>query len=295
MIAVGGVAPEEGVSGEGGGDDDGEPLAAFGETVLAAGHKIGLGGIVAVDDLEGEIEAAEAADVEGAGGVAPSETGNGAVAFEGKEGGVGLGSEGGDENGAGAEFGAFVEEPDGGLDGAGGRGGPDLLLQGGVARGGGLFSIEEIGDDGGDAAGGEAVGEEPDVASESGFVMDEHDAEAGRGVGEGEVGDVVGAELAEPDEAAFPFGGGFVLGGEKAGGEENEGEEEEQRPHGGDQSLRKLARSCLPSRVRIDSGWNWTPWMGNSVWRRPMISCSRVEALMARTGGTVSRFTMREW
>jgi hypothetical protein len=26
--------------------------------------------------------------------------------------------------------------------------------------------------------------------------------------------------------------------------------------------FKKLSRSCLPTPVIIDSGWNWTPWMG---------------------------------
>ena len=34
---------------------------------------------------------------------------------------------------------------------------------------------------------------------------------------------------------------------------------------------RKLPSSCLPTGVRIDSGWNCTPSTGNSRWRKPMI------------------------
>src|SRR2546422_7000290 len=33
----------------------------------------------------------------------------------------------------------------------------------------------------------------------------------------------------------------------------------------------KFLRSCFPSTVRIDSGWNWTPSTGSRRWRRPMI------------------------
>lgn len=131
----GGGGAEKGMAGEGGGDNGGEALPAFGESVLVAGEKIDLGGIGAVDDLDGKIDSAEAAGVEDAGGMAPGEAGDGAVPFEGVEGDVCLGAEGGHEDGAGTEFGAFVEELDGGLDGAGGRFGADLLLEeGGLGR-----------------------------------------------------------------------------------------------------------------------------------------------------------------
>jgi len=59
--------------------------------------------------------------------------------------------------------------------------------------------------------------------------------------------------------------------------------------------VRKFFNSILPSSVRIDSGWNCTPWLGYSRWRRPMISFSAVSALISSCAGKVSRFTSREW
>jgi hypothetical protein len=61
-------------------------------------------------------------------------------------------------------------------------------------------------------------------------------------------------------------------------------------------SLRKLESMCLPSCVRMDSGWNWTPQMGWCLWRRPMISPSGlVSAVISRVSGNVSRLTRSEW
>lgn len=59
--------------------------------------------------------------------------------------------------------------------------------------------------------------------------------------------------------------------------------------------LRKFPSRRLPSVVRMDSGWNWTPWMGRSLCWRPMISPSAVSAVISRQSGKVSRFTIREW
>src|SRR5712691_799997 len=59
--------------------------------------------------------------------------------------------------------------------------------------------------------------------------------------------------------------------------------------------LRKFLRSCFPSTVRIDSGWNWTPSTGSRRWRRPMISPSSAQAVTSSASGTVSRRTASEW
>ena len=58
--------------------------------------------------------------------------------------------------------------------------------------------------------------------------------------------------------------------------------------------LRKFFNKCMPSWVRIDSGWNCTPCTGYCLWRRPMISSSAVHAVISRHSGRVSRFTMSE-
>lgn len=60
-------------------------------------------------------------------------------------------------------------------------------------------------------------------------------------------------------------------------------------------SFRKLRRRFLPSEVRMDSGWNCTPYTGSSLWARPMISPSSVQAVMRRQSGRVSRLTSSEW
>ena len=49
---------------------------------------------------------------------------------------------------------------------------------------------------------------------------------------------------------------------------------------------KKFFSNCFPSGVKIDSGWNCTPWIGYSRWRRPMISFSAVSAVISRTSGT---------
>src|SRR6266852_1084449 len=58
--------------------------------------------------------------------------------------------------------------------------------------------------------------------------------------------------------------------------------------------VRKFFRSCLPSTVRIDSGWNCTPSTGRRRWRRPMISPSSATAVTSSASGTVSRRTASE-
>jgi hypothetical protein len=57
---------------------------------------------------------------------------------------------------------------------------------------------------------------------------------------------------------------------------------------------RKFLRSCFPSIVRMDSGWNWTPSTGSRRWRRPMISPSSAHAVTSSASGTVSRMTASE-
>src|SRR5262249_25421922 len=58
---------------------------------------------------------------------------------------------------------------------------------------------------------------------------------------------------------------------------------------------RKFLRSCFPSIVKIDSGWNWTPSTGSRRWRRPMISPSSAHAVISSASGIVSRMTASEW
>jgi len=59
--------------------------------------------------------------------------------------------------------------------------------------------------------------------------------------------------------------------------------------------FRKLRSRPRPSVVRIDSGWNWTPYTARSRWRNPMISPTAVCADTIRVSGRLSRSTMREW
>jgi len=66
-------------------------------------------------------------------------------------------------------------------------------------------------------------------------------------------------------------------------------------PQPADQIVKNVSNKRLPSWVRIDSGWNWTPCTGYSRWQSPMISCSSVHAVISRQSGSVSRFTMSEW
>lgn len=58
---------------------------------------------------------------------------------------------------------------------------------------------------------------------------------------------------------------------------------------------RKFPNRCLPSVVRMDSGWNCTPSTSISRWRRPMISPSSVQALISSTAGNDARSTTSEW
>lgn len=70
-------------------------------------------------------------------------------------------------------------------------------------------------------------------------------------------------------------------------------------PHGSPQAAppansRKFFSSFIPSLVSTLSGWNCTPWIGNSRWRNPMISPSAVRALTSRQSGTLSGRTSSE-
>ena len=47
--------------------------------------------------------------------------------------------------------------------------------------------------------------------------------------------------------------------------------------------------------VRIDSGWNCTPSIGSSRWRRPITRPSSLSAVTSSTSGTESRSTISEW
>ena len=60
------------------------------------------------------------------------------------------------------------------------------------------------------------------------------------------------------------------------------------------ENFRKLCSNFFPSSVRIDSGWNCTPWMGYSLWRKPMISSSWVSAVISRHAGKECRSTRSE-
>src|SRR5208282_4674793 len=57
---------------------------------------------------------------------------------------------------------------------------------------------------------------------------------------------------------------------------------------------RKFFSRCLPSKVRIDSGWNWTPSTACCLWRSPMISFSAVRALTSNAGGIDAASTSSE-
>ena len=59
-------------------------------------------------------------------------------------------------------------------------------------------------------------------------------------------------------------------------------------------SSRKLRRSCLPSPVSTDSGWNCTPWTGNVRCRTPMSVPSSVRAAASSDSGSGSA-TTSEW
>ena len=51
------------------------------------------------------------------------------------------------------------------------------------------------------------------------------------------------------------------------------------------QASRKLRRRSWPESVRIDSGWNCTPSIGRSRWRRPITRPSSVSAVTSRHVG----------
>src|SRR5207237_10452557 len=59
--------------------------------------------------------------------------------------------------------------------------------------------------------------------------------------------------------------------------------------------FRKFCRSSLPCSVRIDSGWNWTPWTGYSRWRTAMITPESVRAVTSSESGTASGAAHSEW
>ena len=59
-------------------------------------------------------------------------------------------------------------------------------------------------------------------------------------------------------------------------------------------SFRKFRRIVRPFSVRMLSGWNCTPQIGNSRWRTPMISPSSVSAVISRQSGMVSRLMTSE-
>ena len=52
---------------------------------------------------------------------------------------------------------------------------------------------------------------------------------------------------------------------------------------------KKFCSRGFPMGVRIDSGWNWTPSTGYSLWRKPMINPSSVQAVTSRQSGKESR------
>src|SRR4029078_1709683 len=58
---------------------------------------------------------------------------------------------------------------------------------------------------------------------------------------------------------------------------------------------RKLRRRARPCSEAIDSGWNWTPSIGRSRWRRPMMVPSSRVAVTSRAGGRLARSTIRLW
>ena len=51
--------------------------------------------------------------------------------------------------------------------------------------------------------------------------------------------------------------------------------------------LRKLPSRALPSPVRIDSGWNWTPSTGRCRWRRPITTSPSHQAVTSRSARAV--------
>ena len=57
---------------------------------------------------------------------------------------------------------------------------------------------------------------------------------------------------------------------------------------------RKLRSICLPCGVSTDSGWNWTPSIGSSEWRSPMIT-SPARADTWSVSGRSSESTTSEW
>src|SRR5438876_467198 len=95
-----------------------------------------------------------------------------------------------------------------------------------------------------------------------------------------------GTVVADPDADSSPSRAGaaddldqLAFGGARAHGRE---------------VARKFFRSCLPSIVRIDSGWNCTPSTGWRRWRSPMISPSSATAVTSSVPGTVSVKTASE-
>ncbi len=54
------------------------------------------------------------------------------------------------------------------------------------------------------------------------------------------------------------------------------------------QSTSQLASIRCPPSVRIDSGWNCTPWIGKLVCRTAMITPLRVRAVTSSTAGSDS-------
>src|SRR5262249_2387198 len=75
---------------------------------------------------------------------------------------------------------------------------------------------------------------------------------------------------------------------------------EERRRGGGPDHFvrsRKFARSCLPSGVMPDSGWNCTPYTGCARWRTPWISLrsSTETATTSSASGSDAGSTTSEW
>src|SRR4030095_285739 len=62
----------------------------------------------------------------------------------------------------------------------------------------------------------------------------------------------------------------------------------------GHTSVKNCARIFLPSWVSTDSGWNCTPYTGNSRWQSAMISPSSLSAVISRQPGNEVRFTTSE-
>ena len=58
---------------------------------------------------------------------------------------------------------------------------------------------------------------------------------------------------------------------------------------------KKLRRSSFPCSVRIDSGWNCTPWTGYSRCRIAMITPVSVFAVTSSESGTASGAAHSEW